>query len=135
MDAGKDREPGASRAIRLDHNNRDKNSEIKGKSNINRGLRFRDNSSRDNRSRDNSSKDNSSKDNLRFGNLRDSSGLKGSILSLGGSNTRKNRNTKSLKENLNEGKQNIDSKRTRTLKALSSIIWEVKLKQFRGHNT
>ncbi len=96
IDIGKVKELGASRAINLDHNNRDKNSDIKGKNSIDRGLRFRDNSS---------------KDNPGFGNLRDSSNPKGNILSLGGSNARENRNTNSLKENLNGAKQNVDSRR------------------------
>jgi hypothetical protein len=45
-DIGKGREPGASSAINLDRKNRDRSSEIKGKSNINRGLMFSDISNR-----------------------------------------------------------------------------------------
>jgi hypothetical protein len=72
IDIGKGKEPGASRAINLDHNNRDRNSDIKGKSNTNRGLRFSDIS---NRFKSNKDKNKNS-------------------------NTRGNHNTKSLKGNL-----------------------------------
>ncbi|HWR73613.1 MAG TPA: hypothetical protein VN604_10620 [Nitrospirota bacterium] len=48
IDIGNGKERGASRAINLDHNNSDRNSDIKGNSNITRGLRFSNISSRDN---------------------------------------------------------------------------------------
>jgi len=70
IDIGKGKEPGASRAINRDHNNRDRNSDIKGKSNTNRGLRFSDISNRFKSNKDKNS------------------------------NTRGNHNTKSLKGNL-----------------------------------
>jgi len=94
MDIGEGKEPGASRAINLELNNRDSNSEIKGRGNIIRGQR----------SSGISNKDKSSKDN------RDSSNPKSGILNLGASNARENRNTNVLKEDLKGGKENIDSK-------------------------
>ena len=62
------------------------------------------------------------KDNLRFNNLRDSSNPNNSILNLRASNARGNHNTKSLKENLKERVQNIESRRTRSLKTLQFEI-------------
>ena len=44
IDTGKGKEPGAYRAINLYHNNRDRNSDIKGSSSINRDLKSRDSS-------------------------------------------------------------------------------------------
>jgi hypothetical protein len=52
-----------------------------------------------------SNKDKSNTENPRFGNLRDS-------------NARENDNASSLKETLNEGMQNIECRRTRSLKTL-----------------
>ncbi len=80
-DIGKGNGPGTSRAIKPGHNNRDRNSDIKGKSNINRGLR----------SGDISNRCESSKDNTEI------------------SNTREKRNTNMLRENQNGEKQSIDS--------------------------
>ena len=45
---GKDKEPGASRAISLDRNERDRNLDIKEKNNITRGLKFSNMSNKDN---------------------------------------------------------------------------------------
>ena len=88
IDIGKGKEPGASRAINLNRNNRDRNSDIKGKSNTNRGLRFSDTS---NRCKNN-------KNNARFRNLKVKNNRNSSILNLGASNTRVNHNTNNLKE-------------------------------------
>jgi hypothetical protein len=63
------------------------------------------------------------KSSYRFSNLRDNpSNPNNSILNLGASNIRGDHNTNSLKENLKEGMQNIESRRTRSLKKLLSII-------------
>ena len=61
---GNGNELGASRAISLAHNHRDRNSDSKGNSNINRGLRFSNISNRDNNRF--SHQDHSTKENLRF---------------------------------------------------------------------
>ena len=106
IDVGKCGELGASRTINLEHNNRDRNQDNKGNSNINRGLRFsnisnRDNSNKDNprfRNQDNNlrRKFSSKRDNLRrkFSSRKDKS--KDLMLS--------NHNTLGLKENLKEGR-------------------------------
>ena len=121
---------------------------MKGNRNINRGLRFSNISNRDNSNRNNprfrnlkvSNKNNprlnnhnSNNINPRFSNPRDNnnhsnsinlkcSDPNNSILNLRASNTRGNHNTRSLKENLKEGMQNIESRMTRSLKTLPSII-------------
>ena len=139
IDTGKGKKRGASRAINLDHNNKDRNYDVKGNSNINRDLRFSSISNRFNNNKGNlrlrnqnrsssqdsslrfssqdsslrrrfsSNKDNprlSSQDNnlrRRFSNNKDKSkGLKFSSSS----------NTLSLKENLKEGTENIESRMT-----------------------
>jgi hypothetical protein len=124
---------------------------MKGNSNINRGLRFSDISNKDKSNRDNSNKDNprfrnlkvNNKDNLRFNSQNNSPRRKFSDnrdnLRFNNQNnnlrrkfsSRKdkskdlrfsNHNTLSLKENLKEGIQNIESRMTRSLKTLPSII-------------
>jgi hypothetical protein len=84
---GKSEEPrGASRAINLDHNNRDRNEDNSGNRNIIRGLRFSNISNGDNSNRDNLRRE--------FSNRKDKSkGLRFS-----------NHNPLSLKENLKEGR-------------------------------
>ena len=96
-DIGRVKEPGVFRAINLDHRFRDRNKDVKGNSSITRDPRFKDNH-KGHRLHHN---------NLRFSNLRNSS---------------HSNNTNSLKENLNEGMQNIEIGRTRSLKTLPSII-------------
>jgi hypothetical protein len=136
---GKGEGLGASTIINLDRNNRDRNSDIKGNSNINRGLRFSNISNRYNgnknpprfgnpkvNNKDNlrlsSHNSNSNNINRRFSNPRDSSNPNNSILNPKASNTREDQNTHSLKKNLKGGSQSIESKVTRSLKTLPSII-------------
>ena len=94
---GNGNELGASRAISLAHNHRDRNSDSKGNSNINRGLRFSNISNRDNNRF--SHQDHSTKENLRFSgqdhNLRREAS---------------NHSTLSLKEDLKEGRENVESR-------------------------
>jgi len=93
-------------------NNKD-NLRLNNDSSNNLNHRFRD-------LRDNLSNHNN-KANQRFSNPRDSSNPNNSILPLGASNARGNHNTHSLKENLKEGMQNIESRMTRSLKTLPSF--------------
>jgi hypothetical protein len=104
---------------------------MKGNSNINRGLRFSDISNKDKSNRDNSNKDNprfrnlkvNNKDNLRFNNQNNNLRRKFSSRKDKSKDLRfSNHNTLSLKENLKEGIQNIESRMTRSLKTLPSII-------------
>jgi hypothetical protein len=116
IDIGKGKEPGASGAINLDRNDKDRSYNVEGKSNINRGLRFSDISSRCK-----NIKGNSNKDNPGFRSLRDSRNP-GNSSNLGTSNARRNRNTRSLKEDLKEGMQDREGRRTRSVKTLPSTI-------------
>jgi hypothetical protein len=100
IDIGRNKELGASRAINLDTNNRDRNWDIKGKSTINTGLM-----SSDTRNHNNSIF------NLRDSTIIKSSRCNNSIFNLKASNTRENHNTISLKENMKEEK-NIEGRRT-----------------------
>jgi hypothetical protein len=137
IDIGKGEGLGASTTINLDRNHRDRNSDIKGNSNINRGLRFSNISNRYNGNKNPlrfgnpkvNNKDNltlnshnSNNINRRFSNPGDTSNPNNSILNLRASNTREDQNTHSLKENLKEGSQSIESRMTRSLKTLPSII-------------
>jgi hypothetical protein len=137
IDIGKGERPGASRAINLDRNRRDGNSGMKGNSNINRGLRFSTTSNRDNSNSDNprfgNLKGNHKEDprlnnrngnniNRRFNNPRDSRNPSNSVLNLRASAPGESHNTHSLRENLEEGMKNIESRTTRSLKMLSSVI-------------
>ena len=106
---------GASRAITLDHNNRDRNSDNKGNSSINRGLRFSNISNRDNNRfngqdqnlrrgvgghRDNFKREViGHRDNLRFSDQDHSLGRGVS-----------SHNTLSLKEDLKAGRENVESR-------------------------
>ncbi len=88
---------------------------------MNRGLRFRNISNiNSNKNKFRNLKVNN-QDNLRFNS--DSSNPNSSILTLRASNTRGNRNTNSLKENLKQGRQNIESRMTKGSEELSSIIF------------
>jgi len=120
IDIGNGEELGASRTINLDHNHRDRNSDNKGNSNINRDLRSSNISNRDNSNRDNSNKDKlrrestGRRDNLRFSsqdhNLRRKvSGHRNKSEDLRLSN----QNTLSLKEDLKAGRDNVESRMTK----------------------
>jgi hypothetical protein len=98
-DIGKGREPGASSAINLDRKNRDRSSEIKGNSNINRGPMFSDISNRYNSNinrglmfGDISNRYNSNKDNASFNNKNNNRGgvFSGSKYNPGFSNSNNN---------------------------------------------
>jgi hypothetical protein len=101
---------------------------MKGNSNINRGLRFSTISNRDNSNRDNprfgNLKGNHKEDprlnshniNLRFSNPNNS------VLNLRASDPGESHNTHSPKESLEEGMKNIESRMTRSLKMVPSII-------------
>jgi hypothetical protein len=123
IDIGKGKEPGASGAINLDRNDKDRSYNVEGKSTINRGLRFSDISSRCK-----NIKGNSNRDSPGFRSLRDSrnpgnsGNLNNSIRNLGTSNARRNRNTRSIKEDLKEGRQDREGRRTRSVKTLPSTI-------------
>jgi len=72
--------------------------------------------------KDKSNKDNSRDINSRVINLRYGSNPNDRMFNLGmASNARENHNSKSLKENLNEGKKKIDGRKKRSLKTLPSI--------------
>ncbi len=137
IDIGKGEGLGASTTINLDRNNRNRNSDIKGNSSINRGLRSSNISNRYNGNKNPPRLGNpkvNNKDNLRlnshnsnninhrFTNPGNSSNPNNSILNLRASNTREDQNTHSLKKNLKEGSQSIESRMTRSLKTLPSII-------------
>src|SRR4030043_2245987 len=104
---------------------------MKGNSNINRGLRFSDNSNKDKSNRDNSNKDNprfrnlkvNNKDHLRFSSQNNSPRRKFSSRKDKSKDLMfSNHNTLSLKENLKEGRENIESRRTKSLKKLTFIM-------------
>ena len=125
---GNGKEPGASRIISLAHNHRDRCSDSKGNSNINRDLRFSNISNRDN-NRFNG-QDHSNKENLRFNgqdqNLRRGVGghrdnFKREVIghrdnrrfSGQDHNLRRevsNHSTLSLKEDLKAGRENVESR-------------------------
>lgn len=95
IDIGKGMEPGAFRAINLDGNNIYKRQDIKDTCSFSNGLSFREiiNGCMDNR-----------------GNFHNS------IINPGVSMARGNHGTKSLMENLKAGMENMEGKRTRSLK-------------------
>src|SRR4030042_5859103 len=112
---------------------------MKGNSNINRGLRFSNISNRDNSNKDNPrfgnlkqnhkehprlNNHNSNNLNHRFSNPGESSpsNPNNSDLNPRASDPGESHNTHSLKENLKEGMQNIESRMTRSLKTLPSMI-------------
>jgi hypothetical protein len=78
-------------------------------------LRFSKVSNTDKSNKDNPwFKNRNSNINHRLSNLRDRSNPNNSILDPRTSNTRRNHNTSSLKENLKEGMQDMESRRTRS---------------------
>jgi hypothetical protein len=118
IDIGKGKEPGVSRIINLDRNNRDRNSDIKGKSNTGRGRRFRDSSNNINHrfsrlsgsGNQDSLKFNSSNINHRFSDPRNS------ILNPGASNARGNHDANNLQENMKEEMKDIEGRKTQMRK-------------------
>ena len=95
---GKGNKPGASRTIDPGRKTRDRNYDIKGKGNINRGLRFGNISNKGNLRFE--SPGSSNKDHPRFENRKD----KGKNLRFSSQD-----NTLSLKENLKQGRENTES--------------------------
>ena len=112
IDIGKGKEPGASRVITLDRNNRGRNSDSNGRRNIKEDQRFSDISNRwsnKNIPRLTNLKVNHTI-NPRFSNLMGNSNPDNSILNLRASNTRWNQSTSSTKEGLKEKIQNTRSR-------------------------
>ena len=112
IDIGKGKEPGASRVITLDRNNRGRNLDSNGRRNIKEDQRFSDISNRwsnKNIPRFTNLKVNHTI-NPRFSNLMGNSNPDNSILNLRASNTRWNQSTSSTKEGLKEKIQNTRSR-------------------------
>jgi hypothetical protein len=123
IDIGREKENGTSKNINPLHHNRNRNWDGKDRLNMDGDLT----------SRNMNNGEGSNRDNPRFGNLKvnhkedprlnnHSSNPNNSVLNLRASDTREDNNTHSLKGNLKEGMQNIESRMTRSLKTLPSLI-------------
>ena len=127
IDTGKGMELGASRTIDLDQRARERNLDTRGKWNIIRGLRSCGMSKKDEelgssgmsqKGEDLRSSGMSSRENLTVR----SSNSRNNIRVRSSNSRNKNHKTLSLKENLKEGRGNIECRMTKSLKKLLSII-------------
>ena len=100
-DIGNGKELGASRTISLDQNHRDRYSDNKGNSNTNRGLRSSNISNKYNSKKD--SRRSSSQDQNRRREVSDHRDASKDL-------RLSNQNTLSLKEDLKEGRENVESR-------------------------